>query len=248
MIESLNVQPVAVVRSAFKEKFGIPRQPGLANSIISTIELLPEFSSADAVRGLEQCSHIWLVFVFSECVDKGWSPLVRPPRLGGNKKLGVFATRSPFRPNPVGLSPVKLEAVRIEGNKVSLDVRGADLLDGTPILDIKPYLPYSDVISDAEFSVADQIKKLDLPVVYSDAAQEICNQYTLRTGENLDAQISEILSCDPRPAYKKKDTDRMYGVKLHNLDIRWKITDNQIYIESISYLNASEPTQKEPDL
>ncbi|WP_370278860.1 tRNA (N6-threonylcarbamoyladenosine(37)-N6)-methyltransferase TrmO [Pontibacterium sp.] len=233
MIDSLNLQPIAVVRSAFKEKFGIPRQPGLANSIISTIELLPEFASAEAVRGLEQASHIWLIFVFSECVDKGWSPLVRPPRLGGNKKLGVFATRSPFRPNPVGLSPVKLEAVRVEGNKVFLDVRGADLLDGTPILDIKPYLPYSDVIEDAEFAVADKIEKLDLPVVFSPEAKTVCELYEQNSGSSLTEQICDILSCDPRPAYKKNDSERVYGVKLHNFDIRWQITNDQIYVESI---------------
>ncbi len=240
LTDALSMQPVAIVRSAYKEKFGIPRQPGLANSIISTIELLPEFSSAEAVRGLETCSHIWLVFVFSECVDKGWSPLVRPPRLGGNKKLGVFATRSPFRPNPIGLSPVKLEQVRIEGKQVYLDVRGADLLDGTPILDIKPYLPYSDVIADAEFAVADRIELLDLPVHFSEQAKIHCAHYQRTHGEALDLQISELLRCDPRPAYKKNDSDRIYGVKLHNLDVRWKITDEGIYVETIETLREGE--------
>lgn len=235
--DPLTMQPVAIVRSPFKEKFGIPRQPGLANSMISTVELLPEFSSAEAVRGLEQCSHIWLLFIFSECVDKGWSSLVRPPRLGGNKKLGVFASRSPFRPNPVGLSPVRLEAVRIEGNKVCLDVRGADLLDGTPILDIKPYLPYSDSIPDAEFGIADKIELLSLPVDFSEQAVTVCEQYEKQYGSNLTEQICELLRCDPRPAYKKNDTERMYGIKLYDLDVRWKIDDSRIIVEQIQPLS-----------
>lgn len=235
--DPLSMQPVAVVRSPFKEKFGIPRQPGLANSMISTVELLPEFSSAEAVRGLEQCSHIWLLFVFSECVDKGWSSLVRPPRLGGNKKLGVFASRSPFRPNPVGLSPVRLEAVRVEGNKVSLDVRGADLLDGTPILDIKPYLPYSDSIPEAEFGIADKIELLSLPVDFSEQAVTVCERYQKVYGSDLAEQISELLRCDPRPAYKKNDTERMYGIKLYDLDVRWKIDDSRIIVEQIQPLS-----------
>ncbi|MGB0466710.1 MAG: tRNA (N6-threonylcarbamoyladenosine(37)-N6)-methyltransferase TrmO [Pontibacterium sp.] len=229
----VTMEPVAIVRSAFKEKFGIPRQPGLVNSVVSTIEFLPPFSSPDAVRGLETCSHIWLVFLFSECVDKGWNPLVRPPRLGGNKKLGVFASRSPFRPNSIGLSPVRLTAIRIEGQQVYLDVQGADLLDGTPILDIKPYLPYSDSLPDARFEVAEKISLLDLPVLFSTQAETACQAHTSQT---LKEQISELLRCDPRPAYKKNDASRVYGIKLHDLDIHWRITDTGIFVDSIAQL------------
>lgn len=236
MIDTLSMKPVAVVHSAFKEKFGIPRQPGLANSIVSTIELLPPFSSREAVRGLETCSHIWLVFIFSACVDKGWKALVRPPRLGGNKKLGVFASRSPFRPNPIGLSPVRLDAIRFEGPKVYLDVRGADLLDGTPILDIKPYLPYSDSIDGATFEIADKIELLDLPVIFSAQAERICDQYIATHGQSLKDQICELLRCDPRPAYKKNEADRVYGVKLYDLDIHWRMNSSSIYVDQIDEL------------
>lgn len=233
MIDALNCEPVAVIRSAYKEKFGIPRQPGLANSIVSTVELLPPYSSIEAVRGLEQCSHIWLLFIFSECVDKGWSPLVRPPRLGGNKRLGVFASRAPFRPNPIGLSPVKLEGIRTQGSKVFLDVRGADLMDGTPILDIKPYLPYSDRIDDACYEIADTVKQLDLEVHFSEQAAELCARHPLAKTQDLRLQITELLRCDPRPAYKKGEIERAYGVRLHDMDIRFRIDSDAIHVLEI---------------
>lgn len=154
------MQPIGIIHSAFDQKFGIPRQPGLALSVSASIELLPPFASPEAVRGLEQASHIWLIFLFSATADQGWKPTVRPPRMGGNKRLGVFASRSPFRPNPIGLSPVELVAIRNEQGRILLDVRGADLLDGTPILDIKPYLPYSDALPEARFEVAERIETL----------------------------------------------------------------------------------------
>ncbi|WP_261844068.1 tRNA (N6-threonylcarbamoyladenosine(37)-N6)-methyltransferase TrmO [Aliamphritea ceti] len=234
MTTELNLPPIAIIHSGFKEKFGIPRQPGLAKSMMATIELLPEFSSPEAVRGLETCSHIWLIFVFSACVDKGWSPSVRPPRLGGNQKLGVFASRSPFRPNPIGLSPVKLESIRHENNTVFLDVSGADLLDQTPILDIKPYLPYSDIIEDANFELATQAETLELAVKYSGDAEAKMETHALRLNTPLRQQIEEILRCDPRPAYhKNKQNTRIYGIKLHDLDIRWTINSEQIQVTEI---------------
>ncbi|MCV6611316.1 MAG: tRNA (N6-threonylcarbamoyladenosine(37)-N6)-methyltransferase TrmO [Amphritea sp.] len=233
--DTLAMNPVAVIHSGFKEKFGIPRQPGLASSMTATIELLPPCDDIDTVRGLEQCSHIWLVFVFSACVGKGWSPLVRPPRLGGNDKLGVFATRSPFRPNPIGLSPVRLEGIRSEQGKVLLDVSGADLLDQTPILDIKPYLPYSDVIDDALFEIAKSIEPLDLPVLLSDQAENDLQQHSQRLNQPLQQQIEEILRCDPRPAYhKQKSTQREYGIRLYDLNIRWQISSDAIQVISIT--------------
>ncbi len=234
MTAELSLKAIAVIHSGFKEKFGIPRQPGLAKSMTATIELLPEFSSAEAVRGLEACSHIWLVFVFSACVDKGWSPSVRPPRLGGNQKLGVLASRSPFRPNPIGLSPVKLEAIRIENNAVYLDVSGADLLDQTPILDIKPYLPYSDIIEDASFDLATEAEILDLEVTYAAGIHTLLKHHAERLNLPLQHQIEEILRCDPRPAYhKKKQAERVYGIKLHDLDIRWTISSEHIQVTEI---------------
>jgi len=235
MNSTITFEPIAIIHSGYKEKFGIPRQPGLAGSMTATIELLPPCTSPDAVRGLGQCSHIWLLFIFSACVDKGWSPLVRPPRLGGNEKLGVLASRSPFRPNPVGLSPVKLEAIRIEEGKVFLDVSGADLLDQTPIIDIKPYLPYSDVITDASFDLASQIETLDLPVTFSAEAQIALQQHTARLNQPLQQQIEEVLLCDPRPAYhKNKPEQREYGIRLYDLNIRWIISESSVQVNDIS--------------
>ncbi|MDO6562834.1 tRNA (N6-threonylcarbamoyladenosine(37)-N6)-methyltransferase TrmO [Amphritea sp. 1_MG-2023] len=234
MNSALTFEPIAIIHSGYKEKFGIPRQPGLASSMTATIELLPPYNHADCVRGLEQCSHIWLLFIFSACVGKGWSPLVRPPRLGGNDKLGVLASRSPFRPNPIGLSPVKLDGIRCEGSRVLLDVSGADLLDQTPIVDIKPYLPYADIIPDAEFSLASSIETLDLAVHFTPLAAHQLNEHSRRLNQPLERQISEVLRCDPRPAYhKNKAHQRDYGIRLHDLNIRWKISDQAIQVKQI---------------
>lgn len=232
---ALTMEPVAIIHSGFKEKFGIPRQPGLARSMQASLELLPPYDDPDTVRGLEQCSHIWLVFVFSACVGKGWSPLVRPPRLGGNEKLGVFATRSPFRPNPIGLSPVRLEGIRVTNGRVQLDISGADLLDQTPILDIKPYLPYSDKIDDALFEIASSIEPLDLPVHFAESIGPALISHSQRLNQPLRQQIEEILRCDPRPAYHKQNPkQREYGIRLHDLNIRWQITSDAIQIHGIT--------------
>lgn len=226
------MQAIGYIHSPFDEKFGIPRQPGLA-SIRAEIELVPPFANADAVRGLEQCTHIWLVFLFSATADKGWSPTVRPPRLGGNQRLGVFATRSPFRPNPIGLSCVRLTGIRQDGDSIRLDIEGADLLNGTPILDIKPYLPYSDSLPDADFGLASKIERLQLPVVFSPAAEQACRALARQLKQPLARQIAEILDCDPRPAYKKNDSERIYGISLYGHNIRFRITDSQIDVISI---------------
>jgi tRNA-Thr(GGU) m(6)t(6)A37 methyltransferase TsaA len=236
-----SMEPIATVSSPYKEKFGIPRQPGLANSLVSTIKFLPDFSSPDIIRGLEGCSHIWLIFIFSECVDKGWTPTVRPPRLGGNKRLGVFATRSPYRPNPVGLSPVKLLSAKTHNSCIELSVSGADLLDGTPILDIKPYLPYSDIITTATFDIADKIDLLQQEVFFSSQAIKALFEAEIRLQQPIKEQITELLKCDPRPAYKKNDAEKSYGIKLHDLNIRFRISDLQILIDTIT---CEEP-QKE---
>lgn len=229
----MHINPIAYIRSGYKEKFGIPRQPGLVSSMQSRIELINECSSPDAVRGLEGCSHLWLVFIFSECVDKGWKPTVRPPRLGGNERVGVFATRSPFRPNPIGLSAVKLDAIEVMGNQVSLIVSGADLMDGTPIIDIKPYVPYSDSINDAHFSLAQSYQPLTLPVHFSEDAEQRLIEIESLQKLPLRSQIIEILQCDPRPAYQR-DPDREYGIRLHDYNIRWSIDDNTgIYVHRI---------------
>lgn len=223
------LQPIGVIHSAFDEKFGIPRQPGLARSITARVELFPPFGCEQAVRGLEKASHVWLIFVFSATADQGWKPTVRPPRLGGNKKLGVFASRSPFRPNPIGLSPVELLAIHVEGDQVQLEVRGADLLDGTPILDIKPYLPYADSLPEARFELAERSETLDLPIHWQPSALAEATRQGARLGEPLQQQIEEVLRCDPRPAYQR-DPQRVYGISLHRINVRFRIGDRMIEI------------------
>lgn len=233
MSTTISIDPIAIVHSPFKEKFGIPRQPGLSKSLTSSVKFLPGYSNEEVIRGLEGCSHIWLLFIFSECVDKGWSTMVRPPRLGGNKRMGVFATRSPFRPNPIGLSPVKLVEIVQNGKELELIVSGADLLDGTPVIDIKPYLPYSDCITDAEFPFANEIRLLQQEVTFSETAAPKVLEAETRLALPVKQQICELLKCDPRPAYKKNAPDRVYGVRLHDMNIRFSINDDQIRVHDI---------------
>jgi len=222
----MNFEPIGIIHNGYKEKFGIPRQPGLATSMVSTIELLSEYSQEEVVRGLEGCSHIWLIFIFSACVDKGWSPTVRPPRFGGNQRMGVLATRSPFRPNPIGLSAVKLEKIETDSGKVVLTVSGADLLDQTPVLDIKPYIPYSDSLTDAHCHYAQGYDPLSLPVKFTPESLRFCEQVEKQSGLVLIKQIIEILQCDPRPAYQRS-AEREYGIRLHDYNIRWSIDDKE---------------------
>lgn len=228
----MQIQIIARISSPFTEKFGIPRQPGLAPSITAEVILEPEFSSREAVSGLEKCSHVWLLFIFSKAVDQGWKPRVRPPRLGGNQKLGVFATRSPFRPNHIGMSVVELLDIQMRDNSMVLRVRGADLLDGTPIVDIKPYLPYADSLPNATYELASSATKLDLPLALSTEAQKQLSQLAPDYPADLQQQISELLACDPRPAYQQ-DPDRTYGVRLYNLNIRFRIDDKAIHLISL---------------
>ncbi len=228
----MQIQTIARISSPFTEKFGIPRQPGLAPSITAEVILEPEFSSREAVSGLEKCSHVWLLFIFSKAVDQGWKPRVRPPRLGGNQKLGVFATRSPFRPNHIGMSVVELLDIQMRDNSMVLRVRGADLLDGTPIVDIKPYLPYADSLPNATYELASSATKLDLPLALSTEAQKQLSQLAPDYPADLQQQISELLACDPRPAYQQ-DPDRTYGVRLYNLNIRFRIDDKAIHLISL---------------
>ena len=232
-LHSYSIDPIGVIHSAFSEKFGIPRQPGLAGSIEASVELVPPYGTMEAVRGLEHCTHIWLLFIFSANADKGWKPTVRPPRLGGNKRLGVFASRSPFRPNSIGLSPVKLKGIRQQGDRVFLDVIGADLLDGTPIIDIKPYLPFADHIEDASYQLAEKVELLSQPVYWGEDAKTDCEHFARELDLPLAHQVEELLRCDPRPAYQD-DPERVYGVMLHQLNIRFRIEPDAIHVLGIS--------------
>jgi tRNA-Thr(GGU) m(6)t(6)A37 methyltransferase TsaA len=224
---------IGYIDSPFKEKFGIPRQPGLTQSIRSTLRLQAPYNDIDTVRGLETCSHIWIIFVFSATQDKGWHPTVRPPRLGGNQRLGVFATRSTFRPNPIGLSVARLISISQQDGTLCLELADSDLLDGTPVLDIKPYLPYADSLPTAHFSLGEAPEVLNLPVLFSEQAKQQCQQAEELDQHPLKAQITEILQCDPRPAYQK-DPERIYGVRLHHFNIRWRVDSDAIHVIDIN--------------
>lgn len=217
----MEMKPIATIRTPFPTKFGIPRQSGILDMLESRIVFEKEYRVKDALRGLEDFSHIWLIWVFSEAVREEWSPTVRPPRLGGNTRMGVFATRSPFRPNPIGLSCVRL--LRIEGNE--LVVSGADLMDGTPILDIKPYLPFADAKPDASGGFAEPLREYALQVEFpEDLLSKVPPQYR--------APLREILAQDPRPAYQQ-DPTRVYGFSFADFEIRFTVRDGILTVVSV---------------
>ncbi len=214
---------IARMKSDFSTKFGIPRQSGLVNDLHSTIVFEPEYRNPDALRGLEDYSHLWIIWQFSEAVRASWSPTVRPPRLGGNRRMGVFATRSPFRPNEIGLSSVKilgLECTPEYGTVIH--VAGADLMDGTPIFDIKPYLPYADCHTDATGG-------------FTDYAGDYLLEVSCPAGllSQLPAQKQEallgVLSHDPRPSYQQ-DPDRIYGLQYGGFDVRFQVRDRKLTV------------------
>ncbi len=216
---------IGIVRSCFKEKFGIPRQPGLAPLAAGQIEILPPFDDINAFDGLEGSSHLWIQFVFHANQRQEWKPRVKPPRLGGNRSLGVFATRSPTRPAPIGLSVVRFAGIRQQDGKLWLDIAGIDLLEGTPVLDIKPYIPYVDRVTDAVNTFAPTPPAL-LKVEICPDLLDFCRDYHNRSGTDLATLIAQVLQQDPRPQYQQPDGDRTYGMKLLDLDVRWRyVTD-----------------------
>lgn len=231
------VQPIAIIKTPFTDKFSIPRQPGLAPSVISTISLHGDFDHAASVDGIEQYSHLWLIFEFDQHRDHQWRERVRPPRLGGNKQMGVFATRAPFRPNNIGMSVVKLIEVS-HTPKMQLVVSGADLLDQTPILDIKPYVPYVDAISDATSAFADNAPD-QLDVKFSPNAHALVHQLSCKTRSGcyypkLEQVIVEVLSQDPRPAYHaSKQPERRYVSQLYDLELHWHVTEDCLTVTEI---------------
>lgn len=216
--------PIAYVRSPFGEKFGIPRQPGLAPSAIGQVQLLPPYDLPEALDGLEQVSHIWLIWLFHQIPPGNWHPRVRPPRLGGNRSLGVFASRSMFRPNPIGLSLVRLESISREPGRLYLEISGLDLLDGTPILDIKPYLPYSDSIPDAYHHLAAEAPEAVLELEFAADALQTLASMERQEAAGLKRLLQEILCLDPRPAYRHGQFDsRKYGMRLLGREVRWSM-------------------------
>lgn len=223
MSQEFAIKKIAQIHSDFPSKFGIPRQSGIASKLEAKIIFEPEYRDANAVRGLEEFSHIWLIWQFSQVVGKAWSPTVKPPRLGGNIRMGVFATRSPFRPNNLGLSCVKLE--RIEYSKTVgpiLYVSGADLLDGTPIYDIKPYLPYVDSKPEAIGGFADSNKDYGLEVEFPKEWLELVPL------EKREALI-QVLAQDPRPSYQS-DPQRIYGMEFAMLEVKFRVEDKRLIV------------------
>jgi tRNA-Thr(GGU) m(6)t(6)A37 methyltransferase TsaA len=215
------MSPIGVVHSCFREKFGIPRQPGLVPAAEATVELLPPTNRSEAVRGLAGFSHLWIVFVFHACPEGDWRTTVRPPRLGGNERVGVFASRSPFRPNRIGLSLVRLEEVVLADSGVSLRVSGADLLDGTPVLDIKPYIPYAESIPDAVAGFAPTAPAAPLTVRFAKAAEAAID--ARRDLPRLRELVEQLVALDPRPATRRED-GRVFGFRLYDFDVRWRVS------------------------
>ena len=219
------IRPIAHMRSDFAGKFGIPRQAGVVEELESYVVFVPEYRKAEALRGIEGFSHLWLIWQFSENLRRDWSPTVRPPRLGGNTRMGVFATRSPFRPNALGLSCVKLLAVEEGPEGLMLKVGGADLMDGTPIFDIKPYIPYSDSRPEAAGGFTDRVGDFLLDVKFP---QELLEKLPA----DKQAAAVGVLSHDPRPSYQRTP-GRVYGLNFAGFDIRFTVEDTVLTVQSV---------------
>ena len=225
----ITIRPIARMKSDFPTKFGIPRQSGLVEELRSTIVFEPEFRNPDTLRGIEGFSHLWLIWQFSEAVRDNWSPTVRPPRLGGNTRMGVFATRSPFRPNNLGLSCVKLLGVEQTADQgMVLHVAGADLMDGTPIFDIKPYIPYSDSHPNALGGFTDTAGDFLLDVIFPGKL------LAMLPNDKQDAALA-VLSHDPRPSYQRKP-GRVYGLNFAGFDIRFTVEGQTLTVQSVEKL------------
>jgi len=233
MAEQASVRVIARIRSDFKQKFGIPRQSGLVDALEAEIVFEPEFRNPEALRGVEGFSHLWLIWEFSQARRESWSPTVRPPRLGGNQRLGVFATRSPFRPNPIGLSCVRLAGVDLHTpDGPVIRVAGADLLDGTPIYDIKPYLPYADCKPDAVGGFASVPKEATLAVTIPAELLE-------RVPAEKRAALTGVLAQDPRPSYQD-DPERVYGMTFAGLEVRFRVKGEELTVCAVEPAKNTE--------
>ena len=221
---------IGIIRSCYGEKFGIPRQPGLVQCATATLELLPPYNTIEAIRGLEGFSHLWILFVFHQSARNQWKATVRPPRLGGNERIGVFSSRSNFRPNPIGLSVVELLTV----DETKLVLGGGDFLDGTPVLDIKPYLPYVDSIPGARGSYAASAPEPVNRVVFTTDAEEAVLALENDERPALRRLICDILAYNPRPAYQESNDERIYGTRLYDLNVRWMQSGNAVTVVELS--------------
>jgi len=228
----MNIKPIAHVRTCYGEKFGVPRQSGLVGEAWGQLVFEPEYRQIDAIRGLDGFSHLWLVFIFHHTSHKEWKPTVRPPRLGGNQKVGVFASRSPFRPNPIGLSCLKIEKIDLlDPLAPIIHLSGVDVVDGTPVIDIKPYVPYADCLPNASEGFAHGPPP-PLALHWQNDMDTNIDSATKRL-------IEKSLSMDPRPAYQNDDQQREYGCLIDGLNVRWTVQNNTVLILSCSCASST---------
>ncbi|TFH89810.1 tRNA (N6-threonylcarbamoyladenosine(37)-N6)-methyltransferase TrmO [Vibrio ouci] len=226
-----SIEPIGFVESPYKEKFAVPRQPRLVTAATSRVRLCGAINCLEAVRGIEQFSHVWLLFLFDQNLEAGWKPTVRPPRLGGNERIGVLASRSTFRPNGIGMSAVELKGVTQQGDQIYLELGNVDLVDQTPIVDIKPYIPYSDSVTGALGGYA-ELEPETAQVIFTEQAKAVL---TKRKEGMMESQVIEqVLAQDPRPAYKKNKTDnKEYAVNLFDLNVKFTVEGNFVTVTSI---------------
>jgi len=215
----ISLETIGIIHSCYPEKFGIPRQPGLVKSATARLVLCEPYNRVEMVRGLEEYSHIWLQFVFHKTLAEGWRPTIRPPLLGGKKRIGIFASRSPHRPNHLGISVVQLQKIVCEGKEVFLELAGVDLLDQTPVVDIKPYIAYSDRVEGVRNGAASP-PDCHFPVLFTSEAADFCQRYESESGRALKQLISETISHDPRPA-AHRGVERAYGMHLWDVNVRF---------------------------
>ncbi|AGA91171.1 putative methyltransferase, YaeB/AF_0241 family [Thioflavicoccus mobilis 8321] len=226
--------PIGVVRSCFTDKFGIPRQANLVPAARARLVLHPPFDRDEALQGLDGFSHLWLIFVFHDCLGAGWRPMVRPPRLGGRRKVGVFASRAPYRPNPIGISAVRYLGAERSSDGLTLHLAGVDLLDGTPVLDIKPYVPYADALPAARAGFAPDPPESGWAVTFSDAAQAQLAAVDPDDTRQLRTLITQVIQQDPRPGYMDRYPNRTeFAMCLYDLEIRWRLGDRTARVDAI---------------
>ena len=233
---SYSMDAIGVIHSCYREKFGIPRQPGLVKSAVGSVEMFPPCDREEIFKGLDMFSHIWLQFLFHENIADGWRPTVRPPWLGGQKRVGVFASRSPHRPNFLGMSVVRYHGLRKEGGKLFVDISELDLLHGTPVFDIKPYVSYSDCVEDADAGFV-QFPKSRVAVHFTEEAVVACNNWQRETDNDLQTLIREVLEQDPRPASQRKK-QRAYGMLLWGVNVRWSADGTGFTVFSVEKVHG----------
>lgn len=231
--QTISLSPIGFINSPYKQKFAIPRQANLVRAGVGSIELNEEYADINCLRGIEQFSHLWVVFLFHATADQGWSPTVQPPRLAGKEKVGVFSSRAPFRPNPIGISAVEYIKHQESNGRILIDIRGLDLLDGTPVLDLKPYIPYADSLPNAIGGYAAEKPNHDFFIDFAKTVEEQLILYK-ENYPNLKELITQVLTLDPRPAWRVKGQDeKQYGMTLYNFNIKFRVEKERIRVTSL---------------